>query len=70
MRAYSYKPTIKVDLNKAYERCEWDFIQAILHQVQFPQLWPLFVLECITTVSYSILVSGLTSPTFGPFAGI
>ena len=61
---------IKIDLNKAYDCLKWDFIKAVLRQVGFPKLWIFLLMECITTVSYSVLINGKPSPVFKPMLGI
>ena len=48
---------IKVNLNKAYDRLECDFIEAVPRQVGFQELWISLTMNSITTVSYSILVN-------------
>ena len=47
----------KVDLNKAYDHLEWDFIEAVLRQVGFPELWISLSMESITAISYSFLTT-------------
>jgi len=61
---------IKIDLNKAYGRLQWDFVEVVLRQVGFPKLWISLIMECITTVSYSLLINGKPSPPFKPKSGI
>ena len=60
---------LKLDMEKAYDRLEWPFIRACLQQLGFHSTWINWVLECITTVSYSLLVNdestGFITPTRG-----
>ena len=60
---------LKLDMEKAYDRLEWPFIRACLHQLGFHPTWINWVMECITTTSYSLLVNdestGLIKPTRG-----
>ncbi|XP_028069906.1 uncharacterized protein LOC114272415 [Camellia sinensis] len=45
---------IKVDFNKAYDRVDWNFLKALLVKMGFHSQWIQWVMECITTVSFSI----------------
>lgn len=46
---------LKLDMSKAYERIEWDFLKAILKKIGFSEWWVHLVLQCITTISHSIV---------------
>jgi len=48
---------IKVDMSKAYDRVEWAFLEAIMHKLDFAQRWISMIIQCVSTVSYSILVN-------------
>lgn len=49
---------IKIDLIKAYESVEWSFILDMLRSLGFIALFINRVQECISTVSYSVLING------------
>ena len=49
---------VKLDMSKAYNRVEWSFLEKILLKLGFQDSWVALIIECITTVSYSILVNG------------
>ena len=50
---------MKLDLSKAYNRVEWMFLEIFFFlKMGFPCAWLALIMECITTVSYSILVNG------------
>ncbi|KAL0455512.1 UNVERIFIED_CONTAM: Retrovirus-related Pol polyprotein from type-2 retrotransposable element R2DM [Sesamum latifolium] len=49
---------LKVDLRKAFDTLEWDFIIAMLHLFDFPPSLISWIEECITTTSFSVLLNG------------
>lgn len=64
MKGYTHKYIsprclIKVDLKKAYDSIEWCFVKKVLEELCFPKLFVEWVMECIQTVSYSILINGV-----------
>ena len=60
---------LKLDISKAYDRVEWCFLENFLLKMGFQESWVAMIMECITTVTYSILVNGepkgLITPTKG-----
>ncbi|KAL0393115.1 UNVERIFIED_CONTAM: Transposon TX1 uncharacterized protein [Sesamum radiatum] len=47
---------LKVDLRKAYDMVEWDFLLATLQLLGFPQLFIRWV-ECVTTAAFSVCLN-------------
>lgn len=57
---------MKVDLRKNYDSIEWSFIRSILVELGFPMKLIAWVMECIISVSYSLVLNGgLTKPFQG-----
>ncbi|GJR38164.1 hypothetical protein Tco_1213848 [Tanacetum coccineum] len=48
----------KVDIQKAYDTVDWDFLRIILHGFGFHDKLVSWIMECVTTTSYSICVNG------------
>ncbi|XP_056697878.1 uncharacterized protein [Spinacia oleracea] len=61
---------LKLDMEKAYDRIEWDFLWAALDKLGFPVKWINWVKACVTYVSYSIKVSNATTDVFTPSRGL
>ena len=49
---------LKIDISKAYDRIEWQFLKSIMEKMGFPATWIERVMNCVTTPSFSILVNG------------
>ena len=61
---------LKIDMEKAYDRIEWNFLLACLRQLGFDDIWIKWISECISTVSYSIVINGEACGFFKPSRGL
>ncbi|KAL2228525.1 UNVERIFIED_CONTAM: hypothetical protein Sindi_1832200 [Sesamum indicum] len=57
---------LKVDIRKAYDTVEWDFLLAVLQLFGFPTKFTRWIEECVSTTSFSI---GLNEKPHGFFTG-
>lgn len=57
---------IKLDMNKAYDRVEWCFIEKVLLAFGFHATWLGLVMKLVTSVTYHYKVNGFTSSTITP----
>jgi len=55
---------LKIDLSKEFVRVSWLYIRIFLTHLGFPYTFIKWIMCCITNVSYSVLINGLTSPFF------
>ncbi|XP_004296207.1 PREDICTED: uncharacterized protein LOC101297422 [Fragaria vesca subsp. vesca] len=49
---------LKLDMNKAYDRVEWRFLEVMLIKLGFCMEWTRMILRCVRTVSYSFIING------------
>ncbi|XP_074293711.1 uncharacterized protein LOC141620847 [Silene latifolia] len=61
---------IKLDMAKAYDRVEWRFLYRVLGGMGFHRAWIDRVMDCVTSVSFSVLVNGNPSLVFRPTRGL
>lgn len=61
---------IKLDMEKAYDRLDWNFIKHTLINIGFPMSFTKIIMNCLTTVSLSILINGYPIEYFQPSRGI
>ncbi|XP_031402735.1 uncharacterized protein LOC116212324 [Punica granatum] len=70
MRGKKLFMSIKIDLEKAYDRLSWDFIRDTLAIAGFPSNLRRVILQCITTASMQVLWNGELTESFNMGRGI
>ena len=61
---------IKPDMAKAYDRVRWSFLQKVLGAFGFEEEWIGWVMSCVTSTSFSVLINGEHSNLFGAYRGL
>ncbi|GKV02210.1 hypothetical protein SLEP1_g14669 [Rubroshorea leprosula] len=61
---------VKLDIRKAYDSVRWSFLQDVLRAFGFCERWVQWIMQCVTTVSYSLIVNGKSMPLFYPKRGL
>lgn len=61
---------LKLDMSKAYNRIEYNYLEEILRKMGFSEWWIHLVLQCVTAVTYSIIHEKLEMGPIFPTRGI
>jgi hypothetical protein len=61
---------LKLDLSKAYVQANWLYLRLILYHLGFGVHFLNWVMSCLTLVSFTILINGLTFEFFKPSRGL
>ncbi|KAM2035402.1 hypothetical protein EV2_039395 [Malus domestica] len=61
---------MKLDMAKAYDCVEWFFLSAMLPKLGFDDLFCQWVMACVQTVSYGVVVNGETTSYITPHRGL
>ncbi|KAL4282793.1 hypothetical protein GQ457_16G013670 [Hibiscus cannabinus] len=60
---------IKLDMKKAFDRVERDFLREVMLRMGFLASWVCLIIRCISTVSFNVRVNGSLSRVFTPERG-
>lgn len=66
----SFWGAAKLDLAKAYDRLAWPFIRQVLLKMHFLSMFIDIIMECISSVSYSLLLNEHCVDSFRPSRGL
>lgn len=61
---------LKLDLEKAYDRIWWDFLEDSLRAAGFSEKWVVWVMQCVSGPSLSLLWNGEKTESFQPLRGL
>ncbi|GLT45020.1 hypothetical protein SLA2020_188860 [Shorea laevis] len=50
---------LKLDIRKAYDSVDWSCLEHVLHAHGFCEKWIHWIMQCVTTISYTVLVNAV-----------
>ncbi|XP_074266898.1 uncharacterized protein LOC141590190 [Silene latifolia] len=69
-KALSPRCLIKVDIKKAFDYIQWDFLSQMLTSLGFPPIFSKWIMDCITNTWYSFKINGGIAGFFPGKSGI
>ncbi|KAK2648866.1 hypothetical protein Ddye_016355 [Dipteronia dyeriana] len=61
---------IKLDMSKDYDKVEWGFVECMMRKLGFSENWVERVMRCVTSISYSFVISGEVCRKVKPTRGL
>jgi hypothetical protein len=61
---------LKLDISKAYDRIDWEYLRDIMSTMGFSQKWISWIMLCVETVDYSVIFNGNTVGPIIPGRGL
>ncbi|XP_070004226.1 uncharacterized protein LOC107821332 [Nicotiana tabacum] len=61
---------VKIDMQKAYDSLEWVFLEQVLTATNIPSQFLKWIMTCVSTVSYSIMINGKPTAPFDAKRGV
>lgn len=61
---------IKTDMSKAYDRVEWNFLEVLMEKMGFDRSWIRWIMACVNSVTFSVLLNGNSHGFIRPERGI
>lgn len=61
---------LKINMSKAYDKMEWNFLQAMMLKLGFDVKWVNLIMLCVSTVRYSVIREGKKVGSIVPCRGL
>ncbi|GAU26046.1 hypothetical protein TSUD_225070 [Trifolium subterraneum] len=49
--------TLKIDISKTYDKVNWGFLRGVMTKMGFTEVWIRWVMTCVSSVNYSVLMN-------------
>ena len=61
---------LKVDLSKSFDRMDWDYLQHILYFYGIPNRMVMWIMGCVRSAEFSVVLNGVGDGFFKPECGL
>lgn len=61
---------LKLDMSKPYDKVEWVFLDKMMECLGFNSRWRGFMMQCISTATYSVCINGVSCGCIVPARGL
>lgn len=61
---------LKLDMSNTYDRVEWNYVEAVLAKLRFPESITRLILRCISMMRYSMVITGNVYGNIRPKRGL
>lgn len=61
---------MKVDLQKAYDSVDWTYLHIVLHRIGLQMHNIEWIMACVTTIRYAVIINGYPTSYFGVGKGL
>lgn len=61
---------MKLDISKAYDRVEWNFLERMMLSKGFAPVWASLIMKCVRSVSYRVRYNSKVTEAFYPQRGL
>ena len=62
--------SIKLDMSKAFDKVEWSFVKGVMERLGFDGKWISLIMQCISSVSFSVIINGKAYGSIIPTRGL
>ncbi|GAU36566.1 hypothetical protein TSUD_277720 [Trifolium subterraneum] len=61
---------LKIDISKAYDKVDWGFLRGVMTKMGFSDVWIQWVMMCVSSVNYSVLMNSDRVDPISPGRGL